>query len=172
MKAHARAIGRHDLAEDNNDQILKAVHKNKNRIYSERVRSGAIKPLPHVADTLKAWVAAGGKWAAVTTTSKVNWAVLWKGCLEPLGVPEPELSVCGEDVHTKKPHPAAYELAVRKLGTAPQRAIALEDSPNGVRAAVAAGIRCVVIPSVFFDGDAVPGAEAVIPSWAELRIAE
>jgi HAD superfamily hydrolase (TIGR01509 family) len=47
----------------------------------------------------------------------------------------------------KKPAPDAYLVALGKLGATAEEAIAFEDSPIGIRAAKAAGIRCVAIPN-------------------------
>lgn len=46
-----------------------------------------------------------------------------------------------------KPEPDIYLLACRRLGVAPKDAVAIEDSPLGVRAAKAAGLTCVGIPA-------------------------
>jgi mannitol-1-/sugar-/sorbitol-6-/2-deoxyglucose-6-phosphatase len=52
-----------------------------------------------------------------------------------------------EDEHHGKPHPATYLSAARELGVSPRRCLALEDSLNGLIAAKAARMRCVVVPS-------------------------
>lgn len=52
-----------------------------------------------------------------------------------------------------KPHPDVYITAARALGTPPERCIALEDSPNGVLAAKAAGMFCIVVPDRHMAGD-------------------
>lgn len=54
-----------------------------------------------------------------------------------------------EDVEKPKPDPEIYLLAAQKLGVAPQDCLVLEDSPNGVRAAVAAGMNVVAIATPF-----------------------
>jgi len=46
-----------------------------------------------------------------------------------------------------KPDPALYLLAAERLGVTPVEAIAIEDSPHGAAAAMAAGLFCVVVPS-------------------------
>jgi HAD superfamily hydrolase (TIGR01509 family) len=56
--------------------------------------------------------------------------------------------VCAADVAHTKPDPEIYLLAAEKLGAEPRRSIALEDSPNGVAAAEAAGYLAVAVPSV------------------------
>jgi HAD superfamily hydrolase (TIGR01509 family) len=56
--------------------------------------------------------------------------------------------ISAADVTQTKPDPEGYLLAAAKLGVDPQRCVALEDSPNGVAAAEAAGFRVVAVPSV------------------------
>lgn len=53
----------------------------------------------------------------------------------------------GDEVTHRKPHPELYLSALELLEVRPEQAIALEDSPNGVRAAQNAGIFCVAIPN-------------------------
>lgn len=45
-----------------------------------------------------------------------------------------------------KPHPGVFLTTAAKLGVAPEACVVLEDSPNGVRAALAAGMRCIAVP--------------------------
>ncbi|NMO95559.1 HAD family hydrolase [Paenibacillus lemnae] len=52
-----------------------------------------------------------------------------------------------DDVSHVKPDPELYIQALEGLGAAPEEAVAIEDSPNGARAAAAAGIHCIVIPN-------------------------
>ena len=54
----------------------------------------------------------------------------------------------GDRVTASKPAPDIYLLACRTLGLPPQDCAAFEDSPNGVRAAVAAGLRTVQVPDI------------------------
>ncbi|MGW4548000.1 HAD family hydrolase [Streptomyces violaceorubidus] len=51
------------------------------------------------------------------------------------------------DTSRAKPTPHLYREALARLGVAPDEAIAFEDSPSGVRAAHAAGVRCVAVPN-------------------------
>lgn len=52
-----------------------------------------------------------------------------------------------DDVKMVKPHPELYQLALQDLGVQPHEALAIEDSPNGARAAAAAGMHYVVTPN-------------------------
>jgi HAD superfamily hydrolase (TIGR01509 family) len=57
-----------------------------------------------------------------------------------------EVIVSGADVLEGKPAPDIFLEAAARLGLAPRRCLAVEDSRNGVLAALAAGMRCVAVP--------------------------
>ena len=54
-----------------------------------------------------------------------------------------------EDVKNAKPDPEIYLLAAQKLGVQPQDCLVIEDSPNGVRAGIAAGMNVVAFGTPF-----------------------
>jgi HAD superfamily hydrolase (TIGR01509 family) len=57
-------------------------------------------------------------------------------------------TVCGADVSEPKPHPEPYLLAASLIGADPSACVALEDSTNGVRSALAAGCITIAVPGV------------------------
>jgi len=67
-----------------------------------------------------------------------------------------------EDLCRTKPSPDPYLMALERAALAAEDAIAIEDSPRGVRAAVAAGIRCLAIPRGPTRGGDFSGAAAVL----------
>jgi beta-phosphoglucomutase-like phosphatase (HAD superfamily) len=74
------------------------------------------------------------------------------------------------DVEHGKPHPDLYLEAARRLRIQPATAIAIEDSPAGTQAALAAGMRVVVIPDLIAPpDDLAPQLAAVFPSLDALR---
>jgi HAD superfamily hydrolase (TIGR01509 family) len=79
-----------------------------------------------------------------------------------------DVVVCAADVAEAKPDPEGYRLAATKVGADPQRCIALEDSPNGVAAAEAAGYRVIAVPSVVPIADR-PG-RVVLPTLAGVTL--
>ena len=54
-----------------------------------------------------------------------------------------------DDVARTKPHPEIYRLCAVELGVAPERMLAIEDSPTGTQAAVAAGLHCIAFGTPF-----------------------
>ena len=81
-------------------------------------------------------------------------------------------AVGARDVERAKPRPDLYLEACELLEVAPAEAIAFEDSPNGVRAARAAGIFCVAIPNEVTRTLGLEEADLVIDSLADLPAAE
>ena len=69
--------------------------------------------------------------------------------LRMAGVEQRFTAFCfGTEVPRAKPAPDIFLAAARKLHADPRRCVVLEDSPNGLRAAKAAGCRCIVIPDL------------------------
>lgn len=56
--------------------------------------------------------------------------------------------VTGDMIEHSKPKPDIYLLACRKLGVEPGEAYAVEDSPNGIRSAHAAGMKPIMVPDL------------------------
>jgi beta-phosphoglucomutase-like phosphatase (HAD superfamily) len=59
-----------------------------------------------------------------------------------------QASRCGEDVEHGKPSPDVYLAVLEDLGVDPSRTVALEDSPNGIRAARAARVQVIAVGAV------------------------
>jgi HAD superfamily hydrolase (TIGR01509 family) len=76
------------------------------------------------------------------------------------------------DKERAKPRPDLYLEALDRLGLAPREAIAFEDSPNGVRAAKAAGVACVAVPNRMTADLGLDEADLVLGSLAEIPLAE
>ena len=105
---------------------------------------------------------------AVASSSPRRWV---QGNLERLGIFESFDAVAtGDEVPRTKPDPAVYLLALSRLGVAAADAVALEDSPNGVRAAQAAGMRCVAVPNEVSRHLDLSAADALLGSLAELDL--
>ena len=74
------------------------------------------------------------------------------------------VEVTGEDVTHGKPDPESYLLAASRLGVAPASCVVLDDAPNGIAAAVAAGMRAIAVPNVYTEALRFPAApEVVLP---------
>src|SRR5690242_5974350 len=129
---------------------------------TELIRDRGV-PLRPGAGELLAEVATAGLPHALVTSSERGFmdAVLARTGLRF------DVRGCADDVSMTKSDPEPYLLAAKLLGADPARCIALEDSPNGVASAQAAGCRVIAVPSLI-PIEPAPG-RTVVRSLADLR---
>lgn len=154
------------------EQIGRAVDRDalrdqRDRRHAELIRHERV--LPGVLDCLEEAAQLDLR-VAVCSSSPRRWV---EGHLERLGLRERfGPLVCREDAPRVKPDPALYLRAAETLGVEPREAVALEDSPNGVRAAKRAGYFCAAVPSALLQDAPFDEADLRIASLAELSLAE
>ena len=138
------------------------------RAQSRRVTDAA--PARPGAPELIAEAKAAGLALAVASSSSRAWV---SGHLDRLGLLPAFDALCSrDDVDRVKPHPDLYLLALRQLGVEAREAFAIEDSPNGVTAAKAAGLRCVAAPNALTAQMHLAHADLRLPSLAGVSLAE
>jgi HAD superfamily hydrolase (TIGR01509 family) len=128
------------------------------------VARGPVHPRPGAAELLAEVKAAGMAHALVTSSERV----IMDAVLGITGLAF-AVTVCAEDVTRIKPDPEPYLLGTKLLGADPAHSVALEDSPNGVASAEAAGCRVVAVPNVT-PVPPVPG-RVIAGSLAEVSLA-
>jgi len=82
-----------------------------------------------------------------------------------------DVVVARDDVQKVKPDPELFLLAAARLGVEPGACVVFEDSPNGMRAALAAGMRCVAVPNALTRPLARPDVDLVLESLEERPLA-
>jgi HAD superfamily hydrolase (TIGR01509 family) len=99
---------------------------------------------PGAKDTLAALRAAGVPTALVT----MSWRRFAEAVVTALPPGSFTVVITGDEVSNGKPHPEPYLAAAAALGVRAKDCVAIEDSPTGVRSAVAAGCRTIAVPNV------------------------
>lgn len=130
----------------------------------DKVRAGRVAVRPGARE-LVTEVAESGLPYALVTSSRRPFA---EAVLEATGLPF-EVTVCGDDVSETKPAPDPYLMGAKLLSVDPERCVALEDSPNGVASATAAGCKVIAVPSLLPIPEA-PGRR-VVSSLKEVDLA-
>lgn len=119
-------------------------HKRKSEIYKELIASGAIPGRPGVKRLAKEALANGWILAVCSTSALPSvQAVLTHVMGEDLAGQFAGV-FAGDMVKAKKPAPDVYNLAAEKLGLDPANCVVVEDSRNGLLAARAAGMTCII----------------------------
>jgi beta-phosphoglucomutase-like phosphatase (HAD superfamily) len=77
--------------------------------------------------------------------------------------------VTGDDIRHNKPAPDIYLEGAKRVGVAPDRCLALEDSPPGAQSAISAGTTAIAIPNEYTANLSFPGVTALLPSLDAAR---
>ena len=144
-------------------ELMPKIHAEKTRFYSSVVKDGAVPLRDGVARLLDEALAAGCRLAIASTTTAVNVDALLQSTLGTRGLAMFSVIACGDQVRAKKPAPDIYQLALTRLGLSADQAVAIEDSFNGLRAAVTAGLWTVVTPNFWTEGGDFSKAGLVLP---------
>ena len=148
--------------------FVKKLHVQKTAHYTAALRDGHIPLRPGIRQLILDAHKAGLKLAVATTTSPENVAALlevglgkdWNKYFDALG--------CGDIVPLKKPAPDIYNWVLNELKLAPRDCIALEDSSNGLRSALDAGIKTYITTNPYTSKQDFTGAAAVFDNLSDL----
>ncbi|HEY5397777.1 MAG TPA: dihydroxyacetone kinase subunit DhaL [Trebonia sp.] len=143
-----------------------AWHRRKTEIYLDLVARGAVPPRPGVARLVGEALTAGWLVAVASTSAAPSVRAT---LARAVGAPTArQVTVfAGDVVPAKKPAPDIYLLALRVLGVPAKRAIVVEDSRNGLLAAVGAGLSCLVTVNEITAGEDFSEAAMVVSSLGE-----
>jgi HAD superfamily hydrolase (TIGR01509 family) len=128
-----------------------------------RLVRGNVRALPGAAELMRRAAEAGLKQAIVSSTPRANIDLI----LESLGLAGlPGAVVSAEDVTRGKPDPEGVLIAASRLQVEPSACLVIEDAPEGVEAARAAGMRALAVTTTR-PAQRFPHAEAVVSSLEE-----
>jgi sugar-phosphatase len=130
----------------------------------EEQETAGVVPVPGVEGLLRA--IPSGRWAIVTSGSR-RVATLRLGVVS---LPIPEVFITAEAVTAGKPAPDGYLAAATRLGVAPADCVVVEDSPPGVAAGKAAGMRVIGVLTTHQRHD-LEGADIRLPALSHLTAA-
>jgi HAD superfamily hydrolase (TIGR01509 family) len=142
-----------------------ALEAERERRFDELLAGEALRP------GVTAWMdvaATRGLRLGVASSSSRAWVT---GHLDRFGLLERFHAVrCADDVRQVKPEPELYLAVLDALGIPAARAVAVEDSPNGVLAAKRAGLYCVAVPNALTEGLPLDQADLCVPSLAAVTL--
>lgn len=153
------------------EQTINHLHDIKTAYYENAVNNGAVSLRPGVLALMNEAREAGLQLAIATTTSPVNIAALlrhaigsdWRSHFLAIGD--------ASSSPIKKPNPQVYLQVLADMRMKAAECIAFEDSANGLRAALAAGLDTVIAPNRFTADHDFTGALRVVPDLSQVNVA-
>jgi len=146
--------------------LIPELHKKKTAIFTELIANGSLPLRPGVARIVDDAHAAGVRLGVCTTSDPK--AI--DGVLDLLGAKRKswfEIVLAGDVVKKKKPDPEIYNLAKQRLGLDARDCVVIEDSRNGLLAALGAGIKCLITTSAYTLDEDFSGAAKVVPELGD-----
>lgn len=164
------------------DAIMKVAH---GRPSAEIIRDFApelsveseVELLEHrEAEDLSGLVGIMGAAVLVRSLPRASWAVVTSGTtmvaqprLAAVGIPEPPVLITANDIVRGKPDPEGYLTAASRLGAPAPRCIVIEDSPAGLDAARAAGMKTIGVTTTF-PAESLAPVDALVSSLEAVRL--
>lgn len=126
-----------------------------------------LNAFPGAAELVRLCHAAGLPCAVASSADRIKI----EANLNKIGLPPEtwQTIVTAEDVERRKPDPAIFLTAARRMNVPPEHCTVVEDAVNGIQAAKAAGMRCVAIASTFPPVH-LAGADLIRPAIRDLTI--
>jgi HAD superfamily hydrolase (TIGR01509 family) len=151
---------------DGQRELLADWHKRKTARYKDMVRAGRLPGRPGIARIVGEALDAGWTLAVASTSAEESVRAVLEHAVGPENASRFAV-FAGDVVPAKKPDPAIYVLALEQLGVGTDDAIVVEDSRNGLLAAVGAGLRCVVTVSNYTVEEDMSEAVLVVTSLGD-----
>ncbi|MBW4460189.1 MAG: HAD-IA family hydrolase [Nodosilinea sp. WJT8-NPBG4] len=153
-------------AEDIEGLVI-ALHQAKAAHFQALVENHVIPLRPGVRRLIAAAQREGVRLAIATTSARDSVIPLLERLLGPDSPGWFEMIAAGDMVPAKKPAPDIYNLVIDAMNLNPATCLVLEDSPQGLAAATAAGLPTVVTVNDYTRNSAMPGARLVISHLGE-----
>ncbi|MFD7898283.1 HAD-IA family hydrolase [Streptomyces sp. MnatMP-M17] len=148
------------------DEQIARWHRRKTEVYTGIIQSGTIPPRPGVRRIAAEADAAGWTLAVASTSAEPAVRSVLELAAGP-GLAARFAVFAGDIVPRKKPAPDIYLYAVDRLGLGATGTVVIEDSRNGLRSALDAGLGCVVTPSAYTGEEDFSGALLVVSSLGD-----
>ena len=154
-----------DLTADQVEQGTRA----RQDYFLDQLRRDPLPPFPGVMELMLAALGADDFRVAIATSSTREKS---EAVLLSTGVPYDRMVyVTGSDVTHKKPHPELFQVAARGLDLPCTSCLVIEDAPNGIEAAHAAGCKCVAVTNSAPPAK-LAAAERVVASLEQISMAD
>ncbi len=148
------------------EQLQRAVGLRQD-MFLDILKTEPLPAYPGVLELIEAALASDDFGVAIATSGTLEKS---RAALEAAKIPfQKMVYINGNDVTMKKPNPELFLLAARRMGIEPARCVVIEDAPNGVEAAKAAGAKCIAVTNTTY-ADKLKQADLICDSLEEINL--
>ena len=144
------------------DALIKELHKLKTDFFLQIIESGELPLRPGVARIVDEAIAANITLAVCSTSHERAVNLVVEKLLGSERKAHFSAILAGDVVSNKKPNPEIYNLASQRLGLEPSECVVVEDNRNGLLAAKAAGMYCIVTTNGYTEDEDFTEADLVV----------
>jgi HAD superfamily hydrolase (TIGR01509 family) len=165
--ADFRAVYHVPDSEDEWRNTVAGWHKRKSEIYQELIASGAVPGRPGVKRLAEEALAKGWTLVVCSTSALASVQAVLDHVMGENTASRFAGVLAGDIVKAKKPAPDIYNLAAQKLDLDPANCVVVEDSRNGLLAAKAAGMTCIITVNEITKNEGFSEAAIVLSSLGD-----
>jgi beta-phosphoglucomutase len=155
------------------DEQVVCATKLRQEYFLQILRQRPLPALPGVLELVRAVLEHKDFRTAIATSSTREKS---EAVLRSTKIPyEKMVYITGSDVSNKKPHPELFQKATERLAVRPSNCVVIEDAPNGVEAAHAAGCKCIGVTNLAIPATVsvnLTAADIVVESLAEIDLSD
>lgn len=144
------------------DIFIKEMHKMKTELFMQIIESGELVLRPGVARLVDETIAQGLTLAVCSTSNERAVNLIVEKLLGRERKAHFKAILAGDIVSKKKPDPEIYNLALNHLNLKAKECVVIEDSRNGLLAAKAAGMHCIVTTNGYTENEDFSEADMVV----------
>lgn len=155
---HTKGFGV-EVKPEKEDELIRTMHKRKTEIFIEMLESGKLPLRPGVRRFMKEIMESHLVMGVCTTSNQRSAHAVAYNILNDINF---DFVLAGDVVNKKKPDPEIYNLAIEKTGFKSDECVAIEDSRNGIQAAVSAGMHVIATTNAYTEREDLSAADIIL----------
>ncbi len=149
------------------EKLIKDLHRLKTDFFMNIIETGSLTARPGVNRLVDEAIKEGFMLAVCSTSNERGVNLIVEKLLGQDRKTHFKAILAGDIVSKKKPAPDIYNLCSERLNVQPNECVVVEDNRNGLLAAKAAGMRCVITTNIYTEDENFSEADIIVDELGE-----